>query len=65
MRRIVGRIGAGALELLLPSARAQACTPAYCQAKSGKRRCCKVCPGGITACTGWVTGSCSNYVCAN
>ncbi len=63
MRKSIGRFGSAALELLLPSARAEACTSAWCQASGGKRRCCKLCPGGETVCTPYVSGSCTDTIC--
>ncbi|HJQ00785.1 MAG TPA: hypothetical protein VJ851_04235 [Jatrophihabitans sp.] len=62
MSRSIGRLGSAVLELLLPSARAQACTPTYCEHSGTRRRCCKGCPSGVV-CTPWVTGSCSGYHC--
>ena len=63
MSRSIGRLGSAVLELLLPSARAQACTDSYCEQSSGRRRCCKTCPGGVIACTPWTSGSCTGYHC--
>ncbi|HJQ00786.1 MAG TPA: hypothetical protein VJ851_04240 [Jatrophihabitans sp.] len=65
MSRSINRLGSAVLELLLPSARAQACTLSYCEQSGTRRRCCKNCPGGVIACLPWQTGSCKNYNCPN
>ncbi len=65
MRKSIGRISSAALELLLPSARAEACTSSWCQQSGSKRRCCKSCPGGVIACTPYITGKCTDTVCGN
>lgn len=65
MRASLGRFSAAVLEVLLPSARAQACTTGYCQQSGTRRRCCKYCPGTGTVCLPWQTGSCNNYNCPN
>ena len=63
MRGSIGRLGIAALEFLLPSARAQACYDAYCEQSGARRRCCKICTGGVKVCSAWVTGSCRGFIC--
>ncbi|MGI8666565.1 MAG: hypothetical protein ACR2N4_11120 [Jatrophihabitans sp.] len=63
MTKTFGKVGSAVLEALLPSARGQACTDSYCQQSGSRRRCCKVCPGGVVACTPWVSGSCAGVTC--
>jgi hypothetical protein len=66
MRQSIGRTGSRILELLLPSARAQACTTGYCVVSGSRHRCCKFCPGTGTVCLPWVPGgSCTNVNCPN
>jgi hypothetical protein len=67
MRQSIGRAGSAILELFLPSARAQACNPSYCQNNSTgtRHRCCHFCPGIGTVCTSWLSGSCATHTCGN
>lgn len=65
MRGSIGRFGTAVLEVLLPSARAEACTTGYCQQSGTRRRCCKYCPGTGTVCLPWQSGSCSGVTCPN
>jgi hypothetical protein len=53
------------LELLLPSAAAQACTTPYCQNNSTKtkHRCCMNCSGGVVSCGSWTSGACTSTSC--
>jgi len=63
MRTSLGRLSSAVLELLLPSARAQACTPAYCVENGSRHRCCINCSGGVVTCSGWTTGICKSNTC--
>jgi hypothetical protein len=64
MRKSLGRLSSAALELLLPSARAQACTTRYCVNNSTKtkHKCCATCIGG-QVCGSWVSGHCLSTSC--
>lgn len=64
MRKSVSRIGSAVLELLLPSAQAQACTQPWCENNSTgtKHRCCHQCPNG-TLCGSWLSGRCQTGSC--
>jgi hypothetical protein len=61
MRQSIGRAGSAILELLIPSAQAQACTAVFCQQNGSRFRCCKFCP--TLTCTPYATGSCKNRTC--
>ena len=66
MRGSIGRWGRAALELLLPSARAHACTDSFCEVSGSRHRCCKFCPGGEKVCSSYVNGgSCVGVFCPN
>jgi hypothetical protein len=65
MRQSIGKMGSAILELLLPSTRAVACTPAWCETKGSRHRCCHTCPGIGTVCTSYVSGTCKTHTCAN
>ncbi len=63
MRKAIGRVGTAIIEVLLPSAQAQACTDGWCETSSKGNRCCKQCPGG-KVCTAYGYGcpnNCDNY----
>ncbi|MGI8666036.1 MAG: hypothetical protein ACR2N4_08395, partial [Jatrophihabitans sp.] len=60
MRKMIGQWGSSVLEVLLPSARAQACTPPYCQQSGSRVRCCQQCSGGVVTCGSWTTGTCAH-----
>jgi len=69
MLRRIGKLGTSVVEALIPSARAQACTPGFCEHQSGKgHRCCKICTGGQKICGSWSgagTGGCTGVDCPN
>lgn len=65
MRQSIGKMGSAILELLLPSARAAACTPSWCQTSGSRHRCCHTCPGIGTVCTSWFSGTCATHTCGN
>ncbi len=56
--RTFRRIGSSIMETLLPTARAQACTPGYCD--HAKNRCCKMCTGGVKICASRGSGCADN-----
>ncbi len=58
----IRRLGSSIMETLLPTARAQACTPPYCDHTNN--RCCKMCTGGVKMCApknSGCTNSCRGY----
>jgi hypothetical protein len=65
MLKSIGRAAGAVIQLLIPEAEAQACTPGWCERNaSGQGRCCKICTGGTKVCTRWGFGcpnSCDNY----
>jgi len=65
MGKSFGRLSSAMLELLLPSAAAQACTTPYCQNNSTKtkHRCCMNCSGGVVSCGSWTSGACKSTSC--
>ena len=69
MLRRIGKLGTSLVEALIPSARAQACTPGFCEHQDGKgHRCCKICTGGVKICGPWSgagTGGCTGINCPN
>lgn len=62
MRQSIGRVGSAILEVLIPSARAQACTAVFCQQNGTRFRCCKFCP--TLTCTPYANGSCATHHCS-
>jgi hypothetical protein len=63
MRKSIGRMSSALLETLLPSARAYACTPPYCQTSGTKHRCCQNCSGGVVSCGSYTSGKCTSSSC--
>jgi hypothetical protein len=58
MKESIGRMSSAILELLLPSARAHACTDYWCQQSGGKHRLCHICISGQIQCGAWQSGGC-------
>jgi hypothetical protein len=65
MRQSMSRMSSAILELILPSAQAQACNPAYCQTSGSRHRCCHFCRGIGTVCTPYGPGTCKTHTCFN
>ncbi|GIH05573.1 hypothetical protein Rhe02_36400 [Rhizocola hellebori] len=65
MLRRIGKAGSALIDALLPGTKAEACTDSWCEKRSGvnQHRCCKLCTGGVKACTSWTSGSCAGVVC--
>lgn len=60
MLKSLGRTAGKVIEILIPRARAQACTSGWCESSSRGRRCCKLCTGGTKVCTSWGYGCPNN-----
>jgi hypothetical protein len=59
MKQSISRMGSAIVELLLPTARARACTDYWCQQSGSRSRCCHICISGQVQCGAWRTGGCN------